>query len=525
MPWREPEYPGEFPSLGWDVAEWIEATLTVPDGEHQGEPLKLTDEQVRFVIRFYRLNELGHRRTYRRGVLVRPKGWGKSPFLAAVALAELAGPVVPSGFDAAGEPVGRPRATPWIQVASVSEDSTDNTWSALYQMAQDGSLAEQVPGLDIGITRIYLPGGGRCEPVTSQAGSREGQRLTFAVLDETHLWTPTSGGVKLAETLRRNLGKLSGYSVETTNAPFLGEQSVAEATIEACRRGGKNARGILFDHREAPETDLTDTEALRASLRHVYGDAFWIDIERIIEEVEDPDTTPDNARRFYLNQVRAAADRAFDRDRWAELARPDTVVADKTPVVLGFDGSRFDDATALVGTVIASGHQFVLGLWEKPAGPDGEGWEVPADEVDAAVADAFDRFKVWRLYADPPYWESNVAAWAGRYGDKRVLEWWTHRDRQVAFALRAYRQAMTIGELTHDGDSAMARHIGNAVRRRARARDDEGHPMWTIGKPARQSPYKIDAAMAGCLAWEARRDAIAAGQNKPAKDGRMVVMR
>jgi hypothetical protein len=38
--------------------------------------------------------------------------------------------------------------------------------------------------------------------------------------------------------------------------------------------------------------------------------------------------------------------------------------------------------------------------------------------------------------------------------------------------------------------------------------------MWTISKPKRMSPYKIDAAMAGCLSWEARRDAVAAGQAK-----------
>lgn len=524
MPWREPDYDGEFPSLGWEVVDWIEASLTIPDGESQGQPLKLTEEMVRFLVRFYRLDPTTGRRVYRRGVLVRPKGWGKSPFLGGVSLAEFVGPVVFDGWDAAGEPVGKPWATPWIQVASVSEDSTDNTWSSVLQMVQDGSVVEQVPGIDVGITRIHIPGGGRMEPVTSSAGSREGQRTTFALPDETHLWVPSNGGVKLAATLRRNLAKMGGTSVETTNAPFLGEQSVAEATIEACRRGGAAARGILFDHREAPETDLADTAALRKALQFVYGDSTWIDLERLIEEIRDPDTEPDDARRFYLNQVRAAADRAFDRERWNELARQDVLVPDKTAVVVGFDGSRFDDATALVGTVIGSGFQWVIGLWEKPAGPEGEGWEVPVDEVNAAVADTFGRYKVWRLYADPPYWESEVAAWAGKYGAQKVIEWWTHRDRQVAFALRAYKQAMTTGELTHDEDAAMARHIGNAVRRRARARDDDGKPMWTIGKPARLSPYKIDAAMAGCLSWEARRDAVTAGAAHE-KSRRVIVMR
>ena len=30
MPWRGPEYPGEFPSLGYVVAEWIQAWCVTP---------------------------------------------------------------------------------------------------------------------------------------------------------------------------------------------------------------------------------------------------------------------------------------------------------------------------------------------------------------------------------------------------------------------------------------------------------------------------------------------------------------
>jgi hypothetical protein len=63
------------------------------------------------------------------------------------------------------------------------------------------------------------------------------------------------------------------------------------------------------------------------------------------------------------------------------------------------------------------------------------------------------------------------------------------------------------------------------VKRNARARDDEGKPMWTIQKDRHDSPRKIDVAMAGCLSWEARRDAIAAGQNKPKKKSKMLILR
>jgi hypothetical protein len=41
--------------------------------------------------------------------------------------------------------------------------------------------------------------------------------------------------------------------------------------------------------------------------------------------------------------------------------------------------------------------------------------------------------------------------------------------------------------------------------------DDDGNRMWTIQKERVDSPLKIDAAMAGCLSWEAYTAAIAAG--------------
>jgi hypothetical protein len=42
--------------------------------------------------------------------------------------------------------------------------------------------------------------------------------------------------------------------------------------------------------------------------------------------------------------------------------------------------------------------------------------------------------------------------------------------------------------------------------------DDDGRPMWIIEKP--EERRKIDGAMAGCLSWEARRDALQAGAQK-----------
>jgi len=186
--WRGPSYDGEFPSLGWDIIDFIEGGLVVPLGKDAGRPLKLTPEQVEFLVRLYRIDPITGRRVVRRGQLRRAKGWGKSPLIAGLAVAELCGPVRFGGWDAQGEPIGVPEATPWVQIAATAEDQTDNTWTPLLAMLRDSPLVDRFD-LDVGLTRILRRGTpSKIEFVTAKAGTREGQPVTFAVLDETHLW-------------------------------------------------------------------------------------------------------------------------------------------------------------------------------------------------------------------------------------------------------------------------------------------------------------------------------------------------
>jgi hypothetical protein len=163
----------------------------------------------------------------------------------------------------------------------------------------------------------------------------------------------------------------------------------------------------------------------------------------------------------------------------------------------------------LVATHIPTGYQWLAGCWECPYGA--EDWQVPADEVDACVEDLFDRFNVWRMYADPPFWQSWLSTWQGRYGDTKVIEWWTNRRRQMAAALESYDTAIREKSFSHDGNATLTRHVGNAHRHDLPQRDDENRPLWLIRKERPDSPLKIDAAMASVLAHEARTDAIAAG--------------
>lgn len=483
----------------------------------------LTGEQQDRLIAYYELDPISGKRLVRRAAVRRPKGAGKSPEGGYCGYAELVGPVLFSHW-ADGQPVGVQHPDPWVQFAALSEDQTDNVLVWLFDTLASRPDALSRHGIDLGRTRIYLMGRpGRLEPVTASAGSREGQRVTFAVLDQTESWFQADGGVRLADTVRRNVAKVSGWSLELQNAPRIGDGSVADRTAHAAAR---KVGGVLYDSREPPgaaTVDLSDRDAVRQILTVSYGEAAtdrggWVDLDRLVDEIMDPDTDPNDARRYYFNVAAPSSDWAFDHERWAALGTPEMVPPGEL-ITVGFDGARFSDAVAIVCVAVESGVAWLGGIWERPQHA-GDDYEHPELEVTQVVEEIFDRWQVWRLYADPPYWESTVAAWEARFRsqdrkNQAVVPWWTNRWRPIGGACRATARAIRSGELFHvvppDRD-VLTEHVRNAVRRDVNARDDEGRPLWTLAKPA--PGRKIDAAMALVLAWEARTDAIAAGAQR-----------
>lgn len=496
--------PDNTPSLGWELLDWYETYLRVPSGPDYGKPLRLTDEQARFIVRWYTLDRSG-RFLYRRGASRRVKGWGKSPLLAGWEIGEFVGPVLFDGWDADGQPVGKSWPTPWGQIAACSEDQTGNTYSAVYSMLA-GSPALDEFRLDLGRTKVFMRDRPGCvlEPVTASAGSREGQLLTSAVLDETHLWLVSNGGRRLAATLRRNLGKAGGRSLESTNAFLPGEGSVAEATHKAWERG---EAGLLYDAVEAPWVDdLTDKSKLRRALKVAYGDAKWVDLGRITAEIQDSSTDPADARRYYLNQLVAGEHAAVDPHRWAELGG-DGAPEDGTRIGLGFDGSIRDDATALIGCTEA-GCLFTVQVWERPlnAGPD---WRIPRLEVERVIEDTFERFEVGRMLCDPPKWQTEIERWMERWNagrrteDSIVMFFDTNQPRRMSAACDRFLTALREGSFSHDRSTVLTSHVLAMVRRKvkATAEDDDGRTRYVFTKG--DDHRKIDAGIGAVLALEA----------------------
>ncbi|AID58822.1 terminase large subunit [Mycobacterium phage Gaia] len=358
----------------------------------------------------------------------------------------------------------------------------------------------------------------------------------WKVTHNSHHMTATNGGHRVAEVARRNVGKspadIQARLVEYTNAHSMGVDSIAERSYVGWQQQQsgmyKNLKkDILYDSIEAdPNLRVTDPDDLSKAVAQAYSDADWADLERLADEVMDPRTSEAEAIRFYLNGLALREDSWVDPRAWDTLARPDTVVEDGERITMFLDCSKSGDATGLVATRVDDGFTFVLGVWQPEKGGRRDAkWLAPRHEVDAAVREAFDRYKVMWFGVDPSpatddqtealYWADCIDGWHRDFARKLPL-WATpgsstgHSvkfdmrtsqrgafERLKMFTEQAERCVQWIDEdskdnpnppLTHDGSPALRVHVHNARARRN---------QWGVGlgKESRDSKKLIDLAV------------------------------
>lgn len=533
-----------------------------------GMPVVCTDEQTAFIVDCYAVDEDGDR-LYDSAFYSRPKGTDKSGMAARIDLFEALGPARtlrdedgrpvfavggevyqdPYGLGFVyeyqpGEPMGQHVKAPTIRCLATEAGQTGNVYDSVYYNLTQGPLAAALDtSTDVGLTRVLLPRhvgpcGGSITPSTAGAASKDGGLETHASVDETHLYV-TRELRDMYNTVSRNLVKRrreGTWYLETTTMYRPGEDSIAERTykIAALAKAGKTKRNrVLIDHRwgEISPEELGDEKKLRAALTEAYGDALsWNDLDGLVDTVLDTRSGVQDSLRYFLNSLTSAEDAWMRPDEWARAARSfedrETPVAPPAKgdvITLGFDGSRsrirgITDATAIVATRVSDGLQWTVDVWEQPEGV--RGWEVPVGEVEASLAETFRDYTVVGFFADPARWESYVAQWEARWGKglkakasaQHPIQYWMTGDaaRRTVAALERYRSAVFDGEVVHDDDPTLTRHVLAARMRSSR------HGV-QIAKVTPDSPHKIDAAIAAVLSWEARLKALAAGAGETKK--------
>lgn len=409
-----------------------------------------------------------------------------------------------------GEPMGVPWPTPLIQLTASSGDQVDNVYRPLQSMAKLGPLSGL---LKVGEEFVRIGEQGRIDVVTSSALSRLGNPINFALQDETGTWTTANKLRRVAETQRRGLSGMGGRSMETTNTWDPSEHSVAQTTSEA------KAKDIFRYHPQAPKSlSYGDKRQRRKIHAIVYAGSSHVDLDAIeAEAAELMEKDPAQAERFYGNRVVSGTSSWADAAKWEARAKP-REVKPRTRVVGGFDGSDIDDHTAIRLETL-DGYQFtpVYGPDKLPTvwNPADYGGQVPRLEVQVAMDEVMRTYDVVRLYADPPYWESEVDGWAEKYGEKTVFRWQTRRIVQMHAACERLLTdiAKKDSAFTHDGCPITADHVANA---RAAARPGDRYVLTKASQA-----QKIDACVTSVLAHEAAGDVIAMRPGGPEEELRL----
>jgi len=517
-------------TLGWAIIDWMAEYLKSPEGD-EDEPFLLTFEQARFILWWYAVDERG-RYAYRGGVLRRLKGWGKDPLVAAMSFAELCGPVAFSHFDENGEPVGKQRPSAFIQVAAVSLDQTQNTFLLFPQMSTPKLVKKY--GLEIMKTLVHAKGGRMIQGVTSSPKSLEGKRPTFVIMNEIQWWLENNDGHAMYNVIDGNVVKRAGLGsryLAICNAHVPGQDSIGQRMYDVARRvlsGDAIDTGLMYDNLEAPagtpvseipregidpEGFAEGLKKLARGLEIARGDALWLDIDWIVASILDENNPISESRRKFLNQVNAAEDAWMATHLW-DAVQKDTKLQRGDTVTLGFDGSKSNDHTALVACRVSDGYIEVIRVWNPDSYPMKE---VPRDAIDATVRSMFTRYKVVGFRADVKEFESYVAEWTKDFSRKLKVK--ASPGNPIAFDMRGqtkkfsldcekFHDAVIEKELSHNGDKLLALHVLAAVI------NPTTFDTISIRKASKDSPRKIDAAVAAILAFGGRQEYIMARGNR-----------
>ena len=447
---------------------------------------------------------------------------GKGPWAAVVTAVEAAGPSLFAGWASdgdvyscaengcpcgwvygyePGEPMGMRHPSPLIQLTATAEDQVMNVYRPLSAMVRRGPLSKLMK-VNEGFIRITGLSGeddaDRIDIVTASARARLGNPISFAVQDETGLYTKSNKLVEVADAQRRGAAGMGGRTIETSNAYDPTENSQAQRTFES------SADDVFRFYREPPaQLSYRNKRERRKIHEYVYAGSPWVNLDSIeAEAAEIMETDPAQAERFFGNRRVQGSGTFISPELW----RDSHGVPEGARIALGFDGSTSGDWSAIRAET-ADGVVFTptYGPDDRPTwwNPQEWGGRIPRSEVHAAVDELFSRYQVKRMYCDPRDWRTEIDDWANTYGDEVVVEWPTFSISRMHNSLNRFITDLEQGRIKHDDDKQAEIHALNA-RMLAKPGD-----KFILGKPSEHQ--KIDILMASVLAHEAAADSRAEG--------------
>lgn len=470
-------------SAGPRVRAFIQTFCRLSKGEWAGGFLELRPWQAKLIDDLYTLRPDGLRQ-YRIAYIGLPRKNGKSTLVSALGVV---------GLFADNEPGG--------EIYSCAGDKEQ----ARIVFREAKSMIEAEPEL-LEACKVYrdaieVPSTGAVYRVVSaDAKLKQGFNPSMVLFDEVHV--QPNGDLWAAMQLGMG-ARRQPLLIGITTAGY-DEESLAYRLYEYGRKvesGEVVDPAFFFRWWQAPDgCDYTDPAAWAAA-NPQFGDTLKPDQFEL-----DAGTTLENDfRRYRLNQWTSSAVAWLPAGSWESCHAPELELDPSQPIHVGIDVGLKHDSSA-VAIAQKQGERTVLRarVWENPYPPEDprhSRWKLDIEHVETWLRELFITYRApateidGRVKAgpefvyDPFYFERSAQLLEGE--GLAMVEYPQNDSRMVPASQTLYELVVT-GQLAHDGDPALARHIANVT-------PDQRQRGQRISKP-RGSKKKIDAAIAAAIA-------------------------
>ena len=350
------------------------------------------------------------------------------------------------------------------------------------------------------LTKIYrdaievISTGSVYRVLSAESYSKEGLSPTSIFADELHAHQSRElfDVMSLAMGARGNQAHMVAITTAGVKTDRTGQDSIA---YNLYQYGQKVSRGEVVDPsffmawwEAPPESDHRDPETWRLA-NPGYGDICdAADFESAVRRTPEPEF-----RTKRCNQWVSSATGWLPTGSW-EACAGEIDLTDKD-YIIGFDGSFSGDSTVLVGATVEEQPQvFLIRAWEKDIQIHDDQWRVDILEVENTIREyvkANPRIK--EIACDPYRWSRSMEILQDE--GYPIVEYPSTNARRMVPACARFADAVLDGNMIHDGDPLLARHLSNAV-----VKVDNLGPR--IVKENRNSNRRIDAAVAAVIAFD-----------------------
>jgi phage terminase large subunit-like protein len=350
------------------------------------------------------------------------------------------------------------------------------------------------------LTKIYrdaievISTGSVYRVLSAESYSKEGLSPTSIFADELHAHQSRElfDVMSLAMGARGNQAHMVAITTAGVKTDRTGQDSIA---YNLYQYGQKVSRGEVIDAsffmawwEAPPESDHRDPETWRLA-NPGYGDICdAADFESAVRRTPEPEF-----RTKRCNQWVSSATGWLPTGSW-EACAGEIDLTDKD-YIIGFDGSFNGDSTVLVGATVEEQPQvFMIKAWEKDITIHDDQWRVDILDVENTIREyvkANPRIK--EIACDPYRWSRSMEILQDE--GYPIVEYPSTNARRMVPACARFADAVLDGNMIHDGDPLLARHLSNAV-----VKVDNLGPR--IVKENRNSNRRIDAAVAAVIAFD-----------------------